>query len=41
MTTANNQKPFTVMAKNYIADIVLESYSDGRTLNLDKSKVLK
>ena len=40
-TTANNQRPFTVIAKVSIQDVVPESSSEDRKLTLDKSKILK
>ena len=40
-TTANNQRPFTVIAKISIPDVVLESSSEDRKLTRDKSKILK
>ena len=40
-TTGNNRKPFNVIAKNSIAEVVHGSSSAARTLKRDKPEVLK
>ena len=40
-TTANNQRPFTVIAKISIPDVVPGSSSEDRKLTQDKSKILE
>ena len=41
ITTANNQRPFTIIAKNSIPGVVPGSSSENRKLKRDKSKILK
>ena len=41
ITTANNQRPFPVIAKTSIPDVVDGSSSENRKLKQDKSKILK
>ena len=41
ITTTNNQRPFTVIAKNSIPGMVPGSSSENRKLKRDKSKILQ
>ena len=41
ITTANNQRPFPVITKTSIPDVVDGSSSENRKLKQDKSKILK